>query len=95
MGEYTVTELFEDKIPLFTVSPQMGNEAFQFRFRLQEVKIFKQLVEIKPLITEPGFVTNKTMWSGQFRQAMWEIPRDYRTIVGTEPDSLQSLWSQE
>jgi len=28
MGEYTVTELFEDKIPLFTVSPQMGNEAF-------------------------------------------------------------------
>ncbi|HOW06164.1 MAG TPA: EVE domain-containing protein, partial [Methanospirillum hungatei] len=39
-------------------------------------------VEIKPLIPELGFVTNKTMWSGHFRQAMREIPdEDYRKII--------------
>ncbi|KAF5083063.1 EVE domain protein [anaerobic digester metagenome] len=81
-GEYKVTELFEDNTPLFTAPPQMGDEVFPFRFRLKPVKIFKEPVEIKPLIPELGFVTNKTMWSGHFRQAMREIPEeDYQKIV--------------
>ncbi|MDX8551966.1 EVE domain-containing protein [Methanospirillum sp. J.3.6.1-F.2.7.3] len=81
-GEYKVTELFEDTTPLFTAPPQMGNEVFPFRFRLKPVKIFKEPVEIKPLIPELGFITNKTMWSEHFRQAMSEIPEeDYRKIV--------------
>jgi len=83
MGEFKVTELFEDTTPLFTTPPQMGDEIFPFRFRLKPVKIFKEPVEIKPLIPELGFVTNKTMWSGHFRQAIREIPEeDYRKIVG-------------
>ena len=87
MGEYRVTEIFEDTNPLFTAPSQMGDEAFPFRFRLKPVKIFKEPVEIKPLIPELGFVTNKTMWSGHFRQAMREIPEeDYRKIVGTGND---------
>jgi predicted RNA-binding protein len=82
MGEYKVTELFEETTPLFTAPPQMGEEFFPFRFRLKPVKIFKEPVEIKPLIPELGFVTNKTMWSGHFRQAMREIPEeDYRKII--------------
>ncbi len=82
-GEYKVTELFEDNTPLFTAPPQMGDEVFPFRFRLKPVKIFKEPVEIKPLIPELGFVTNKTMWSGHFRTAMRQIPEeDYRKIVG-------------
>lgn len=82
MGEFKVTELFEDGKPLFTAPPQMGDEGFPYRFRLKPVKIFKEPVEIKPLIPDLGFVTNKTMWSGHFRQAMREIPdEDYRKIL--------------
>jgi len=82
LGEFKVTELFEDTTPLFTAPPQMGDEVFPFRFRLKQVKIFKEPVEIKPLIPKLGFVTNKTMWSGHFRTAMREIPEeDYRKIV--------------
>jgi predicted RNA-binding protein len=82
LGEYTVTELFEGTSPLFIASPQMGDEVFPYRFRLKPVKIFKTPVELKPLIPELGFVTNKTMWSGHFRQAMREIlEEDYRKII--------------
>ncbi len=82
LGEFTVTELFEDAKPLFTAPPQMGDEVFPYRFRLKPEKIFRQPVEIKPLIPELGFVTNKKMWSGHFRQAMREIPKeDYQTIL--------------
>ena len=70
------------QLPLFTAPPQMGDEVFPFRFRLKPVKIFKEPIEIKPLIPELGFVTNKTTWSGHFRQAMREIPEeDYRKII--------------
>jgi predicted RNA-binding protein len=82
MGAYEVLELFEDETPLFTAPVQMGNEVFPCRFRLQPVKIFNEPVELKTLIPELGFVTNKTMWSGHFRQAIREIPQgDYRKIV--------------
>lgn len=82
MGVYQVTELFEDQKSLFTAPPQMGDEKFPYRFRLKPVQIFKTPVELKPLIPELGFVTNKTMWSGHFRQAMREIPEeDYLKIV--------------
>lgn len=81
LGEYTVTELYEDSKPLFTAPPQMGDEVFPYRFRLRPVTIFTEPVEIKPLIPELSFVTNKTMWSGHFRQAMREIPHeDYQRI---------------
>lgn len=80
MGEYTVTELFEDITPLFTAPPQMGEEVFPFR--LKPMKIFKEPVEINSCIPELGFVTNKTIWSGHFRQAMREIPlEDYQRII--------------
>ncbi|QXO95901.1 EVE domain-containing protein [Methanospirillum purgamenti] len=82
MGEFKVTEIYEDVRLLFTAPPQMGDEVFPYRFRLKPVKIFKEPVELKPLIPELGFVTNKTMWSGHFRQAMREIPEeDYRKII--------------
>ena len=82
MGDFCVTELFEEIKPLFNAPPQMGDEIFRYRFRLRSEKIFEEPVEIKPLIPELGFVTNKTMWSGHFRQAMREIPEeDYRKIV--------------
>lgn len=82
LGEFQVTELFEDIKPLFSSPPQMGNEVFPYRFRLKPVKIFKNPVELKPLIPELGFITNKTMWSGHFRQAMREIPEeDYQKII--------------
>ena len=82
MGEYKVTELYEDTTPLFTAPVQMGNEVFPYRFRLNPVKLFKEPVELKPLIPGLGFVTNKTMWSGHFRTAMREIPEeDYLVIL--------------
>ena len=82
MGEFIVTELFEDTKLLFTAPPQMGDEIFPYRFRLKPVRIFPHPVELKPLIQHLGFVTNKTMWSGHFRQAMREIPEaDYQKIV--------------
>lgn len=84
LGEFKVTEIYEDTTPLFTAPPQMGDEKFPFRFRLKPVKIFKTPIELKPLIPVLGFVTNKTMWSGHFRQAMREIPEeDYQKIVST------------
>ena len=82
MGEYKVTELFEDQTSLFIAPPQMGDEVFPYRFRLHPFQIFKNPVELKPLIPNLGFVTNKIMWSGHFRQAMREIPEeDYKKIV--------------
>lgn len=82
LGEFKVTELFEDTRPLFTAPPQMGDEIFPYRFRLKPVKIFITPIELKPLIPELGFVTNKTMWSGHFRQAMREIPEeDFQKII--------------
>lgn len=82
LGEFKVTELFEDSQPLFIAPPQMGEEVFPYRFRLKPVKIFKTPIELKPLIPELGFVTNKMMWSGHFRQAMREIPEeDYQKII--------------
>jgi predicted RNA-binding protein len=82
MGEYLVTELYEDLTPLFTAPPHMGEEVFPFRFRLKAITVFSTEIELKPLIPELGFVTNKTMWSGHFRQAMREIPKeDYQKII--------------
>lgn len=82
VGVFKIIELFEDDTPLFTAPPHMGNEIFPFRFRLNTVKIFHQPVEIKPLIPNLGFITNKIMWSGHFRQAMREIPEeDYQIIL--------------
>lgn len=82
LGEYKVTELFEDTAPLFITPLQMGDEKFPYRFRLIPVKIFKTPIELKPLIPNLGFVINKTMWSGHFRQAMREIPpEDYQKII--------------
>lgn len=81
-GEFLVTETFTDDTPLFTPPPQMGDERFPYRFRLKPVRIFEKPVELKPLIPELGFVTNKKMWSGHFRHAMREIPEeDYKKII--------------
>jgi len=55
----------------------MGDEVFPYRFRLKPVKVFNVPVEIKPLIPDLGFVTNKTQWFGHFKQAMREIPEEY------------------
>lgn len=83
LGDYKVIELFEDTKRIFTALPQMGEEIFPYRFRLKPVKVFKNPIELKPLIPKLGFVTNKTMWSGHFRQAMREIPEeDYLKIIG-------------
>ncbi len=81
-GAYQITDKYEDMSPLFSVPPQMRDERFPFRFKIKPVKIFKEPVEIKPLIPELGFVTNITMWYGHFKQAMREIPEeDYQRIV--------------
>lgn len=81
-GEFLITEIFTEDTPIFTAPPQMGDELFPYRFRLKTVKIFETPVELKPLIPELGFVTNKKMWSGHFRQAMREIPEeDYKKII--------------
>jgi predicted RNA-binding protein len=82
LGEYKVTELFEDTKPLFTAPPQMGDEVFPYRFRLKPVKIFKTPIELKRLIPELGFITNKSTWSGHFRTAKREVPEeDHQKIV--------------
>ncbi len=82
MGDFTVTEIFEDSNVIFTAPSQMGDEVFPYRFRIKPVKVFKEPVEIKPLISELGFVTNKTQWSGHFRHAMREITEeDYKRII--------------
>jgi len=82
MGEFRVTEIYEDVRLLFTAPPQMGDEVFPYRFRLKTVQIFGHPVELKPFIPNLGFVTNKTMWSGHFRRAMREIlEEDYLKIV--------------
>lgn len=59
LGEFNVNELLEDTTPLFTAPPQMGDEVFPFRFKLKPVKIYKEPIEIKPLIPELLFVINR------------------------------------
>jgi predicted RNA-binding protein len=82
VGEFVVTEIFIDESRIFTPPPQMGDESFPYRFRLKPTKIFEKSVELKPLIPDLGFVTNKKMWSGHFRQAMRQIPEeDYKKII--------------
>jgi predicted RNA-binding protein len=82
MGEFRVTKIYEDGSILFVATPQMGDEVLPYQFRLKPVKIFIDPIEFKPLIPELGFVTNKTIWSGHFRQAMGEIPEeDYPKLL--------------
>lgn len=81
-GEFIVTETFIDNSQIFTPTPQMGNESFPYRFRLKPVKIYKNPVELKPLISELIFITNKKMWSGHLRRPMRLIPEeDYKSII--------------
>lgn len=88
MGSYEVLETFEDTNPIFTPPSQMGAEVFPYRFKLQSIEIFEKPVEIKPLIQNLSFITNKTMWSGHFRQAMRQIPEeDYRKILQSSENS--------
>lgn len=82
VGDFNVIELFEDTEPLFIAPPQMRNEVFPYRLKLNNIRVFTKPIEIKALIPELGFITNKTMWTGHFRQTMREIPEeDYLKIV--------------
>ena len=82
MGEFRVNKIYEDGSILLVATLQMGDEVLPYRFRLKPVKIFIDPIELKPLIPELGFVTNKTIWSGHFRQAMREIPEeDYPKLL--------------
>ena len=82
-GAYEViSEPYEDHSRLFTTPPQMGDEVFPYRMKVRPVVVFAEPLELKPLISDLKFITNKTMWSGHLRVAMREIPEeDYQFIL--------------
>lgn len=81
-GSYEITNCYVDDTLLFTPPPQMGDERFPYRFKLNPIRIFKEPLEFKPLIPDLQFITNNTMWSGHLRVAMREIPsKDYDLIM--------------
>jgi len=77
-----VSEGYEDSAPLFVTPERMGDEVFPYRVKLKPIKIFKELVEFKPLIPKLSFIKNKAMWTGHIRVAMREIPEeDYQLFL--------------
>ncbi|MGB4279108.1 MAG: EVE domain-containing protein [Methanoculleus sp.] len=75
--------VYEDSSRIFTAPPNLGDEIFPLRVKLQPVMIFDPPIEFKPLIPNLAFITNKKQWSGHIRgQAMRTIPEeDYRLIM--------------
>jgi predicted RNA-binding protein len=82
-AEYeVVSNVFEDEKSLFKTPPNMGNEIFPLRIKLKPVKIFKEPIPFKPLISSLSFIKNKKMYSGSIRTAMRIVPEgDYQKIV--------------
>jgi predicted RNA-binding protein len=82
-GIYQAASAFyTDDKRIFKFPKGMVNETFPLRIKLQQVNIFKQPLEFKPLIPKLKFITNKQRWSGHLRgKAMTTIPEeDYKLI---------------
>ncbi len=74
---------FEDQSEVFKKPPTMhGEENFPYRIKLKPVKIFKEELDFKTLISNLEFITNKKQWTGHLRTAMRTIPEgDYEYII--------------
>ena len=74
---------FEEKTEIFKKPPTMsGEEVFPYRVKLKPVKIFKEELDFKSLISNLEFITNKKQWTGHLRTAMRTIPEeDYEYIL--------------
>lgn len=80
-GCFEITStVYEDSSRIFTAPPNLGDEIFPLRVKLQPVMIFDPPIEFKPLIPNLAFITNKKQWSGHIRGQT--IPEEnYRLIM--------------
>ena len=74
---------FEEKTEIFKKPPTMsGEEVFPYCVKLKPVKIFKEELDFKSIISNLEFITNKKQWTGHLRTAMRTIPEeDYEYII--------------
>jgi len=77
-----ISEIYEDKRPLFITPNFLGNESFPYRIKVKQIKAFKDPIPFKSLVPEMSFIKNKNKWMAYLRTAMREIPEDdYQRIV--------------
>ncbi|MDD1729453.1 MAG: EVE domain-containing protein [Methanospirillum sp.] len=83
LGEFKVTELFQDTKSLFTAPPQMGEEVFPYRFRLKLVKIFKTPKELKPLIKVKSAIGSYLVVLYRSPEACTDQPGVFKRLIGS------------
>lgn len=87
MGEYkVVSKVFEDTTKIFQAPENKPSERFRFRVKLERVRVFKEPIAFKPLISQLTFITNKQRYSLHIRgKAIVPIPKvDYELITSKQ-----------
>lgn len=85
-GIFEVTsEEYEDNTPIFETPEWMGNEKFPFRVKVKPIKIFKEPIIFRSLVSNLSFIKNKKNWQGYIRTAMREISdNDFDYIIQSQ-----------
>lgn len=72
-----VSEMYKDYSKLFEPNPSDTTEAFPYRIKIAKIKIAKEPVPLKSLISDLEFITNKENWGGYFfGKAIRTLPKN-------------------
>lgn len=84
VGAYRVaSEVFNDDTRIFSSASYGSEEIFDFRIKLNPIKIFQDPIDFKPLVPRLSFIKNKKRYSLHLMgRAIVEIPKtDYKLIT--------------
>ena len=86
VAEYSVaSEVFDDKTKIFNVPTYVKSESetFNVRIKIKLLRVFKNSIEFKPLVSQLAFIKNKQRYSSYIRgRAVVKIPEaDYFRII--------------
>ena len=82
VGEFRITGLLADNYHDYFRTEEIDDEHYMVGYTLKLKKEFVPPIELKPLVQELQFITNKKYWSIYFTHLLRKIPReDYKKIV--------------
>lgn len=61
-----VSEMYEDASRLFEPIPTDKTEVFPYRIKIAPIKISKEPIQIKSIMSDLEFIKNKENWGGYF-----------------------------
>lgn len=73
----SLSKAYEDSKRLFEPIQPDENETFPYRIKISPIKIVKEPIPIKSVLSELDFITNKKIWGSHFiGKAMRTIPKN-------------------